>query len=571
MQLRPRQALFCERVNAALDEHGNTLGVAPTGAGKTVMLSAIVGRDPGQSIILQHRDELVTQNRRTFETMNPRRSTGLYTANRKEWGYDATFAMVQTLVNGLDRMPPVSVLAIDEGHHAAADTYQRIIHRAQELNPKLKLLLVTATPNRGDKKALRGLVNNCADQISLKELIDARHLVPPRTFVIDIGVREALGQVRRTISDFDMDAVAAIMDKEPLNERIVAEWQRVAANRQTVVFCSTVAHAEHVCAAFLAAGVSAACITDKTPNRDKVLAAYDRGEIQVVVNVAVLTEGWDHQPTSCVILLRPSSYKSTMIQMIGRGLRKVDPERYPGVIKDDCIVIDFGTSLLMHGGIEQDVDLDQKGTKVCPECSAVVPAQAHECPICGYEWPPLEAPPMKQCGECGADNFIAAKNCIECGAEFPREEKGVLGDEFVLTEIALFDSSPFKWEPLWGGVVWVASALEAWAMVVHYQGRFHAFGGIKGEPIKHLADQGERLLALAGGDDFLREHGDADAGNKARRWLHMPPSDRQLQMLQIPAEAAFGMTRYQASCHLEFKFAERAVKARLERMNRIAA
>jgi DNA repair protein RadD len=98
---------------------------------------------------------------------------------------------------------------------------------------------------------------------------------------------------------------------------------------------------------------------DDAQERRETLAAYDRGEIQVITNVAVLTEGWDCQPTSCVILLRPSSFKSTMIQMIGRGLRKVEPERYPGVIKDDCIVLDFGTSILTHGSIEQDVDLDQ--------------------------------------------------------------------------------------------------------------------------------------------------------------------------------------------------------------------
>src|SRR3546814_7237029 len=67
-----------------------------------------------------------------------------------------------------------------------------------------------------------------------------------------------------------------------------------------------------------------------------------------------------------------------MIQMIGRGLRKVDPERYPGVHKDDCIVLDFGTSVLMHGGIEQAVNLDQKGVKQCPECTATVPAQRSE-------------------------------------------------------------------------------------------------------------------------------------------------------------------------------------------------
>ena len=73
----------------------------------------------------------------------------------------------------------------------------------------------------------------------------------------------------------------------------------------------------------------------------------------------MLTEGWDHPPTSCVVLLRPSSYKSTMIQMVGRGLRTVDPEEHPGVIKTDCIVLDFGTSTLLHGSLEQDVDLER--------------------------------------------------------------------------------------------------------------------------------------------------------------------------------------------------------------------
>jgi DNA repair protein RadD len=136
-------------------------------------------------------------------------------------------------------------------------------------------------------------------------------------------------------------------------------------------------------------GYSAACVEGNMTKQERaaVLSAYDRGELQVITNVAVLTEGWDHQPTSCVILLRPSSYKSTMIQMIGRGLRKVEPSRYPGVVKDDCVVMDFGTSILTHGSIEQDVDLEGAGTKSCPECEALVPAQMRECAICGYEWP----------------------------------------------------------------------------------------------------------------------------------------------------------------------------------------
>lgn len=572
MKLRDRQVVFSDRAHAALDEHGNTVGVAPTGAGKTVLLSHIVGRrKPQHALILQHRDELVRQNRSTFELVAPGVSTGVYTAERKELGYGATFAMVQTLVRNLERMPPADIMAIDEAHHATADTYRRIIDKALALNPGVKILGVTATPNRGDKKGLRSVFSNCCDMISLRELIDARHLVPPRTFVIDIGVRDALNQVRRTISDFDMAAVEKIMDKSVHNERIVAEWKRLAGDRQTVIFCSTVGHADHVRAAFVEAGVKAALVDGEMSAADRIatLTAYDKGEIQVIVNVAVLTEGWDHQPTSCVILLRPSSYKSTMIQMIGRGLRKVDPERYPGVRKDDCIVIDFGTSLHMHGGIEQDVNLDQKGSKECPECHAIVPAQTGECPICGFEWPKDEAP-YKLCKACGAQNHTSAKLCIECDEPFEKELAGDLG-EFTLTEVSLFDASPYRWEPLFDGIVWVATAFETWAVVVSYMGRWHALGGIKGERMRRLSDTNEKLLALASADDFLREHGDTDAGSKSRQWLYSPPTDRQLALLQLTPDRAIGMTRYQAGCHLTWKFNERGVRAMLEMTQRMAA
>jgi DNA repair protein RadD len=167
MQLRPRQRTFVDKCVSAL---GNTLGVAPTGAGKTVMLSAVAGEyvNKGASaLVIQHRDELVAQNRRTFEKVNPRASTGLFTADRKEWGYGATFAMVQTLAGAQPgRDAALDFIAIDEGHHAVADSYLRIIDTAKKRNPKVKLLLVTATPNRGDKKALRGVVSNVADQIT---------------------------------------------------------------------------------------------------------------------------------------------------------------------------------------------------------------------------------------------------------------------------------------------------------------------------------------------------------------------------------------------------------------------
>lgn len=591
MILRPRQRLFVDRCVEALIDKGNTLGVGPTGFGKTVVLSAIAGeiikqlpRPRGEAVILQHTDELVAQNRRTFERVNPGLTTGLYTAGAKEWGYGATFAMAPTLGrdNGLANMPRIDFLAIDEGHHAAANGYRKIIARAKETNENLKLLLLTATAGRGDKKGLRTVVDNCADQVSLKELIEEGHLVRPRTFVIDLGVNDQLQGVRKTINDFDMSAVEQIMDKDPINERVVEEWRSMAGNRQTVVFCSTVAHALHTRDSFRAAGVVAETIFgDMAPaERVRVLAAYDRGEIQVITNVAVLTEGWDHQPTSCIILLRPSSFKSTMIQMIGRGLRKVDPERYPGVHKDDCIVLDFGISILKHGGIEQDVDLDGSGVKACPGCASMVPGNCRECPVCGYEFPKPAFVPTKICPECKFENHLSARVCLgaACEHEFgDGEERGVIS-QFVMTEIDILEDSPYRWEGLgrWLGLpvdeaVMAAAAFDAWALCLSYHGRWYALGGGKETGLKLLCDAESKMLALASADDFLREHGDKAGANKNKRWLYDAATPNQIARLGIPPEAAFGLTKYQAACRLEWKFNQAAIRRKLEGMRGIAA
>ncbi|MFM7689878.1 MAG: DEAD/DEAH box helicase, partial [Alphaproteobacteria bacterium] len=176
-------------------------------------------------------------------------------------------------------------------------------------------------PNRGDKIGLREVFSNVADQIRLGELIAAGHLVAPRTFVIDVGVQDELRNVRRSGDDFDMNEVARVMDTVPVTDAVVKHWKEKAGDRQTVAFCSTIAHAENVAAAFNAADVPTVMVTGDMGEAERraVLAAYASGEARVIVNVAVLTEGWNHPPTSSVVLLRPSSYKSTMIQMVGRG------------------------------------------------------------------------------------------------------------------------------------------------------------------------------------------------------------------------------------------------------------
>ena len=545
MILRPRQKLFAQRSLAALSTHGNTLGVAPTGAGKTVILSAVAGdllQGGGKACILAHRDELTSQNEAKFRKVNPGMSTSVVDANTKDWAGQATFAMVQTLCRPqtLASMPALDLLVVDEAHHITAGSYRRIIDQAQSLNPAVKIYGVTATPSRGDKKALREVFSNVADQIRIGELIASGHLVPPRTFVIDAGATGELQNVRKLADDFDMKAVEAVMNTSPVTDAVIRHWREKAGDRKTVVFCSTLKHAADVTAAFQVAGVAAVLVHGElsVAERKAALASFEHGTAQVVVNVAVLTEGWDYQPTSCVVLLRPSSFKSTMIQMIGRGLRTIDPEIHPGILKTDCVVLDFGTSTLMHGSLEQDASLDVREskastslTKTCQSCTGAIPLRATECPLCGV---------AQRQGEAEASDEALA--------------------DFVMTEIDLLNRSSFLWCDLFGDdAALLAQGFTAWAGVFFLEGRWHAVGGVK-ELHPRLLSIGERMVALAAADDWLNSNETDDSASKTRRWLSLPATDKQLDLLPAEYRNDYGLTRYQASTLITFRFNRRAIQ-----------
>ena len=550
MRLRPRQKLFVERSLSALGTRSNTLGIAPTGARKTIMLSAVTGDSIGDSdakaCVLAHCHELTVQNREKFGRVNPAITTSVLDATTKSWAGQVTFAMVPTLARerNLAAMPKLDLLVIDEAHHAVADSYRRIIDRLRDTNPDARIFGVTATPNRGDKKGLRAVFDKVADQVRLGELIASGYLVPPRTFVIDVGVQDKLRAVRNTVSDFDMGEVAEIMDRAPITDEVIRHWQEKANDRPTVVFCSTVAHAAHVAEAFNAAGIPTGLIHGDLPGEERrnILAAFARGEIRVITNVAVLTEGWDHPPTSCVVLLRPSSYKSTMIQMVGRGLRTVDPAEFPGVVKTDCVVLDFGTSSLTHGTLEQDVDLDgstgtgEAPTKICPECEAEIPLGCRECPICGA--------------------LLVEEDQLESREG---ELDGALSG-FVMTEIDLLKRSSFEWVDLFGSEdALMATGFTAWGGIFWMAGLWFSVGGAKGETTQ-LLGIGERAICLAQADDWLNDHETDESAFKTRGWLNQPATEKQLQYLTPAARGDFGLTRYKASALMTFGFNKRVIR-----------
>ena len=318
-------------------------------------------------------NELTRQNLNTFEQLSAM-TTSVYDGVNRSLDGEVVFGMIQTISKDehLAKLQPIDLLVIDEAHHCGAESYRIVVKHLQELNPEMKILGVTATPVRSDNRQLG--FTNVADTIKVEELIRSGHLVEPKTHVIDVQSLEELDDLD------DMNGVEKLLNVKPINEAVIKHWKEKASKRQTVVFCSTLNHAKDVLESFKEAKIKAEMVSGKMGRKERliVLQDFEYGKLQVLVNVSVLTEGWDCPSVSCVVLLRPCAHQSTMIQMIGRGLRISDN-------KIDCIVLDFGASSLLHGTLEQSAELDTKPFRYrgCKKCKTVLTQAVHECPFCG--------------------------------------------------------------------------------------------------------------------------------------------------------------------------------------------
>jgi superfamily II DNA or RNA helicase len=371
MNLRPYQHESVRRVEAEWKDHRSTLLVLPTGCGKTVVFSEIIRRAfPRRALVLAHREELVFQARDKVRTMTGWRVDVEMGEARAEMacmfgGPRVVVSTIQTQAAGGDgggrmsRFDPrlFGVVVIDEAHHAPASSYRKVLNW-YGTNPDLRILGVTATPDRADEEALGQVFESVSFDYEVLDAIQDGWLVPITQQMVHVEGLDFSG-CRTTSGDLNGADLAAVMEYEKNLHRVVAPAIEIAGNRRTLVFCASVDHAERVCEMFnrhkdgMAAWVCGK--TDKEERR-KILSDFSTGRVQVVCNCGVLTEGFDNPGVEVVVMARPTKSRALYAQMAGRGTRPADeiahelndhesPEARRALIeascKPSCLIVDF--------------------------------------------------------------------------------------------------------------------------------------------------------------------------------------------------------------------------------------
>ena len=367
MILRPYQSAASDAIFAEWQENYSTLVVMPTGGGKTVLFADVIRRVfPKRALVLAHREELIFQARDKIQ-----RVTGLsadvemgeYRAEGGLFGQArVVVSTIQTQCSGGDgggRMAKFDpqrfgVLIIDEAHHATSPTYRRVIDYYRT-NPALKVLGVTATPDRADEEALGQVFQSVAFDYEVLDAIHDGWLVPIEQQMVHVEGLD-YSSIRTTADDLNGGDLAAVMEAEKNLQQMASASLTIIGQRRALVFTASVKAAEMTAEIFNRHRAEmAAWVCGKTDRdeRRKVLADFAAGKIQVVCNCGVLTEGFDDPGVEVIIMGRPTKSRSLYSQMVGRSTRPL-----PGVVdgpetaderkaaiaasaKPSCLVVDF--------------------------------------------------------------------------------------------------------------------------------------------------------------------------------------------------------------------------------------
>lgn len=424
--LRDYQARAVSGVQSAWQSHNAVLLVSPTGSGKTktavlgVMRPAVL-RGQNVLFVVQLR-QVVRQTAKELEQEGL--PHGILMAGHKPKSATIQVASVQTIAarQTLD-LPRFDLVVIDECQHAVADQYRKLLERVRAKNPAVKVLGLSATPIRGDGKGLGveagGIFESLVLAVQPPDLMRLGFLCP----VVMYGVSpDDLGKLKvdPKTSDYDETQLSALMRQSRLVGEAVEHYRQRADGQRCIVFCVDVAHTQVVAEQYRTAGYKTAVTTAKTPHgeRQRILQSFQSGEIKILVNCDVYTEGFDEPLIGCVQVLRPTRSLSRWLQAAGRGLRPITPEYKRALAekgisvpaKPHVVLLDHGGNVQRHGSpldarlwtlaghdtsrAAQEKIEEQNAARVLKcKCGALVMVTQSTCTACGEPVKKPEKPP----------------------------------------------------------------------------------------------------------------------------------------------------------------------------------
>ena len=394
MKLRDYQQRLYDKTHDAMRAgHKRILVVAPTGAGKSYIFAAMVkaAAAKGPVLVLIHRDELKKQHQKLFEDL------GIASDN-------IIIESVFTVVRHLDEYPKMSLVIADEAHLSMADSWKKTI-----CHFKTYTIGLSASPLRLDGSSLGDLYSCLVEdgETTVKSLIRNKRLAPYEYYSVPNDLD--FSDLKTQCGDYKTADLEKKMMNAQLFGNIVSSYERYAKGKQALCFCVSIKHAQAVAEAFSAAGYKSASIDGKMSHseREAVMEAFRAGEIKVLTNCSIISEGVSIDGIEAVILARRTASLALYIQMVGRALRYQEGKT--------AVILDHGCNFRAHGLPDDDrhwtLDAGKKqkqkdeftpeGTfaiRQCPTCFKVFKSPASVCPWCGAQYPlhPREIKAMEE-------------------------------------------------------------------------------------------------------------------------------------------------------------------------------
>ena len=398
MKLRDYQNKAIGGIVESLRSHRSALVVSPTGTGKTILFAEATRMANKRCMVIAHREELLTQAAEKIEGLSGRRPD---IEQSVLWANEGHFSKAKVVVASIQTLnakmrtgrrherfdaDEFSLVIVDEAHHAVSNSYRRVLNWFHKKNPSCKILGFTATPDRSDKLALGSVFETVAFDYNIRQAIEDGWLVPVKNTSVQVDGLD-FSQVRTTAGDLNRGDLASLMEFEKNLHGVAMPTLEIIGDKQTLVFASSVNHAERLAEIFDRYKPNCAdfvCGATETQKRRDVIRRFKEGDTQILVNVGVATEGFDVPMVECVAMARPTKSRSLYSQMVGRGTRP-QPGTVDGVDTPDlrraaiavsskphCHVIDFvgnaGQHRLVHAsdilGGDEPEEVQERANKI---------------------------------------------------------------------------------------------------------------------------------------------------------------------------------------------------------------